>query len=635
MRKDYQEALRLGQAAERKAIRQGMSPYLPALDSFEEVKRCTKQVPVGLVELPLDRIKGNKELARNNAFANNFMPLFEENTEFAIKWSNLYDSFKEEGIRDAIIVYEYMHNYYVREGNKRVSVSKFANVDYILADVTRIIPEKNDTKEVKAYFEFLDFYKVTKNFHIAFTEPGEYEKLAELLGQDLENEWPDDLKSDLKAAFTSFEKHFRSAIKSSQDLSISETFLIYVSIFPMKTLLTDSDDQIIKNIKAARNELLGSSDMEDIQFLDKAPELAEGVRPTGLRGLFSHTVRYTRTTPLKVAFIYDAEPDESRWIDSHEAGRLYLEEVTGDEVVTQSYQTRGDLTDLAEVLDRAVSDDNAVIFTVSPNMLSETLKAAIKNPKVRYLNCSIGGTSSTVRSYHGKLYEASFLMGILAADLLLREDGGKAERRIGYLVRNFGNMSMASLNAFAIGASMIDPDCRVSMKYSGASGSYDYRKEWEEEGVRIYADFDYSLTRADARRPGVFMIGSDKDIYIGAPYYNWGRYYMQIVQTVLYGEWDARQVIDNHMATNYWFGLSTGVVDIRVSDLPYQTYKLLTFFKCALVSGNIDPFSGELRSQAKVIQEIPAFRPNTVALTYDTLSSAKIASMEWMNDNII
>ncbi len=90
------------------------------LDSKPEINNSLKVVKLGLIELPLDRIIGNKEQARNNAFANNFMPLFEETTEFAVKWSNLYDSFMQEGIRDAIIVYEYMNNYYVQEGNKRV-----------------------------------------------------------------------------------------------------------------------------------------------------------------------------------------------------------------------------------------------------------------------------------------------------------------------------------------------------------------------------------------------------------------------------------------------------------------------------------------------------------------------------------
>ena len=226
-------------------------------------------------------------------------------------------------------------------------------------------------------------------------------------------------------------------------------------------------------------------------------------------------------------------------------------------------------------------------------------------------------------------------MGILAADVMLKLPDVKPERRIGYLVRNFGNMSMANLNAFAIGVSLIDPDCRISMKYAGSSGSYDFIKEWREEGVSLYADFEYSMISASAKRPGVYIMGPDKDEYIGAPYYNWGRYYTQIVQSVLYGEWDVQQMIDNKMATNYWFGLSTGVVDVRVAKFPYQTRKLLSFFKSAIINGGMEPFSGELHSDGQVIQQSLVSNESVVSSIYDTLPASKIAVMDWMNDNII
>ncbi len=635
MRKDYQAALRLGEAAVRKAVRNGASPYLPALDSLEEIKNNPKQTPLGLVELPLNRIKGNKEVARNNAFANNFMPLFPEDSEFAFKWSALYDSYKQEGIRDAIKAYEYMHNFYVQEGNKRVSVSKYDKVDYILADVTRIIPERNDTKEVRAYYEYLDFYKVTGNMYIVLTEPGGYEKLAQLLGQDLKNIWPDDVKADLKASFTFFEKKCSKVLKIDDSFSISEMFLIYISIFPMKSLLSDPDDQIVKNIKMARNELMGSSSMDDIMFYNKVPQEGESRKKGGILGLLSGAAKYSASSPLKVGFIYDAPTDDSRWIDSHEAGRLYLGEMTGDDVVTECYQSDDSDEGYAKALESAAADRNAVIFTVSPKMMSETVKAAVRNPNIKYLNCSMGNTSSSVRCYQGKLYEAAFLMGILAADDLLRQPATKEERRIGYLVRNFGNMSMANLNAFAIGVSLIDPDCRISMKYAGSSGSYDYLTEWREEGAGMYADFEYSMKSPVMKRPGVYRMGEGKDVYLGAPFYNWGRYYMQIVQSVLHGEWNIQQMIDSRLATNYWFGLSTGVVDIRVAELPYQTRKLLAFFKSAIISGCMEPFSGELRSDGKVIQEGLASNLNTISVVYDTLPASKIAVMDWMNDNIL
>ena len=48
-----------------------------------------------------------------------------EDTEFAAKWAGLCAAhLSDEGIRDPIKCYEYLGNFYVQEGNKRVSVLK-------------------------------------------------------------------------------------------------------------------------------------------------------------------------------------------------------------------------------------------------------------------------------------------------------------------------------------------------------------------------------------------------------------------------------------------------------------------------------------------------------------------------------
>ena len=111
MRDDYKAAKKLADDAVKEANRKGISPYLPILDEKPEVKAAVSEMRVGLLELPVRRIIGNKETGRNSAFANNFMPLLDEGSEFAVKWSKLYDSFLQEGIRDAIKVYEYMNDY--------------------------------------------------------------------------------------------------------------------------------------------------------------------------------------------------------------------------------------------------------------------------------------------------------------------------------------------------------------------------------------------------------------------------------------------------------------------------------------------------------------------------------------------
>lgn len=620
MRDDYRLAKKLGERAVREAVKNGTSPYLPVLDSLEEIKFAVSQKKLGLMELPISRIKGNKEAGRNSAFANNFMPLFAEDSEFAMKWSNLYDSYKTDGIRDAIKVYEYMNQYYVQEGNKRVSVSKYGGTEYILADVTRIIPPKSDSKEVKVYYEYMDFYRCTKIFLIVFSEPGAYKKLAEFLGQDLENKWPDDLCRDLKSAFYRFSQCLKAELKMTDEFKISNSFLMYLSIFPLKTLFDATNEQITKNIRLASGELLTSADIDKAAFLSDAP--VETEKQTGFMGFFTKAKKYTAAAPLRVAFIYDVGIEESRWTDSHEAGRLFVDEMTGDEVVTSDYFANKE-GGTKKAVEKAIAEKNEIVFATSPEMQSELLKIAVLHPEVKFLNCSLGNTYSSIRCYQGKLYEAAFLMGVLAANTLLLEQT-EGPRKIGYIVRTGDSMSYINLNAFAIGVSLIDPECRISLKCMNVDPDLDYRGEWAAEGVKMFADIEYSTASVLSVRPGLYEIRDGKDVYIGAPFYNWGKYYVRIVQSVLSGAWDLTEAIGQRTAANYWFGLSTGVVDVRTPKIPYQTKKMLSFFKNAIISGMYDPFSGDIvTSDGKKIKGSDS-----------KTSESKILSINWLNENI-
>ncbi len=615
MKSDYKAARKKAEKEVRDAIREGRSPYLPVLDELEEVRSSNMTRSIGLLDLPINRIKGNKEHGRNSAFAANFMPLLDDNTEFAVKWSDLYDSYKKEGIRDAIKVYEYMHQFYVQEGNKRVSVSKFGGTDFMLADVTRVIPAKSDDPEVIAYYEYMDFFKTTHNHFIMFKEPGEYGRLAEFVGQDLKKVWPEDLCKDLKSAFFRFSRMLKKVYRIEDPYMVSNDFLIYLSIFPLATFSQDTDEQVLKNVRLARHELLTTGTIDSIEFLDQAD--VETQSGSIITNLFAKPRKYTDADPLKVGFIYDVGVDDSRWIDSHEAGRLYTGVMAGNNVQTSVYYTREDGIDGA--VDKCVSDGCELVFSVCPEYYNEILKAAVKHPEVKFASCSAGKSSPSVRCYQGKIYESSFLIGILAAQTLLLEYG-EGEHRIGYLARGTEQMNRINLNAFAIGVSMVDPGCRISLKVAGRDE--DYRRKWEEEGVKIYSDMEYSPTSNTGLRPGVYKIRDGKDIYIGASYFNWGKYYLQIVSTVLNGMWNVNELIEKHIAANYWFGLSTGVVDIRVPEIGRQTQKLLDFFKDAVISGK-DPFSGELTDNEGNDRTIGS-----------KITPGDILTIDWLNENI-
>ncbi len=62
-----------------------------------------------------------------------------------------------------------MNQFYVQEGNKRVSVLKYLGAYSIRGSVTRLVPKRTEDKENKIYFEFLDFYEVSGNCEVWFS----------------------------------------------------------------------------------------------------------------------------------------------------------------------------------------------------------------------------------------------------------------------------------------------------------------------------------------------------------------------------------------------------------------------------------------------------------------------------------
>ena len=94
---DYERAFRLGKKEYQTRMANGELPTLPALDDILPPRGYYKEVPLGLVQIPVEQIVGTKTNARSNAFANNFMPILDDNTEFALKWESLCDSHVKEG----------------------------------------------------------------------------------------------------------------------------------------------------------------------------------------------------------------------------------------------------------------------------------------------------------------------------------------------------------------------------------------------------------------------------------------------------------------------------------------------------------------------------------------------------------
>ena len=129
----YKDAQKLGQREYRACVAGGRAACLPVLDDIVTPEQVLKGSDLGIEQIPTEWIVGTKTRGRVNTFAPNFMPIAPKSSEFAQKWERLCEAHLSEGIRDPIKAYEYMHRYYVEEGNKRVSVLKFFDAPSIPA----------------------------------------------------------------------------------------------------------------------------------------------------------------------------------------------------------------------------------------------------------------------------------------------------------------------------------------------------------------------------------------------------------------------------------------------------------------------------------------------------------------------
>lgn len=73
---EYVKAYKLGKKEYQARILQEQNPTLPVLDEILPTRGTFSEVPLGLVQIPMDQIVGTKTEGRSNAFAANFLPDF-------------------------------------------------------------------------------------------------------------------------------------------------------------------------------------------------------------------------------------------------------------------------------------------------------------------------------------------------------------------------------------------------------------------------------------------------------------------------------------------------------------------------------------------------------------------------------
>ena len=607
---EYERALKLGQREFKERTARGLDPHPAVLDDLirDLTAASTEEIP--LAEIPLNRVIGTKSGSRTNAFTASFLPLLPQNSEFGQKWISLCAAhLSDKGIQNPIECFEYLGNFYVQEGNKRVSVLNHFGALRISAKVTRILPPKNDEPRIVAYYEFLNFYRASGIYDIQFTKPGDYAKLLAWLGKVPGQVWTESEERTFRAYFQYFRDAFFELDDEDLGIEPEQVLLLWLEFYSFDQLGKFTSAQLKKTLSDLWSDVIAMADQVPIQLETEPKSDAKA----------SLLTRILSPSTVQVAFIHQRDAAGSKWVKGHEEGRAYLEEVLGDKVSCRSYFHADSPEAAEELLELAVAEGAQLVFTTTPQLGRATLKAAVKYPKVRFLNCSVDVPYPSLRTYYSRIYEGKFITGAIAGAMAQND-------RIGYVATYpiFG--VPASINAFALGAQMTNPRAKIELKWSCLPGIP--IQDLIRDGIRVISNRNVPTSEQmylEFGDYGTYMVGDNGTLTpLGSPCWLWGRFYENVVNSILNGTWE--QGKDAVQPVNYWWGMKSGVIDVTLSEkLPPSLLQLADILRQGLKSGTIDPFR-----RAVIAQDGSLKCSAELGLTPDEL-----LRMDWLCDNVI
>jgi len=336
----------------------------------------------------------------------------------------------------------------------------------------------------------------------------------------------------------------------------------------------------------------------------------------------------TATRPpdqLRVAFVYIGPVGDGGWSYAHDLGRQYLErelsyvETTFVEAVAEGADAETVLNDLAQA-------GNDVVFATSFNYMDAVMEVAPDYPETIFLHATGYKTAENVGVYDGRGYQGWYLAGLVAGRMTETDIVGFiAAWPIPEVIRN--------LNAFTLGVRETNPEAAVHIEWINTWFDPPVEQSATQSLIELGADViarnsDSTAPEQLAQQRGVYAIGYDSDsravapeAVLTAPIWNWGVYYVQVVQAIHDGTWDN---------TPYWGSMADGVIELAPFGpmVPADAQQIVAEKRTALVAGTWDVFTGPIYDQMGDLQVSEGKRMSDEALlSFDWLVQGAVGSI--------
>jgi len=256
----------------------------------------------------------------------------------------------------------------------------------------------------------------------------------------------------------------------------------------------------------------------------------------------------------RIAYLYVGPVGDYGWTKTHDEGRLALQ--VAFPTLETTFEPSVAPADAPAVIDQLIADGFDLIVGTSHDFLSQMQSAAANNPNTKFLLTAGFVTAPNLGSYMGRMYQAKWLAGRLAAKV-------SKTHRLGYVSSIVIPETIRHINAFTLGARSVDPEAVVMTTFIGAwfapddetaaaNRLIDYGVDVITNGTDTPSTIEAAEKRTTSDGRQVLSIGYDNPTTctlfgpkgcVASAYYNWGPMMNRLIVSMRDGTWNPNVVV--------------------------------------------------------------------------------------------
>lgn len=199
--------------------------------------------------------------------------------------------------------------------------------------------------------------------------------------------------------------------------------------------------------------------------------------------------------PVRAGFVYPGEPSTNTWARAHDLARLDLN-ATLPYLATTYRADAIALPDVGAAIDDLAARGANLVFVTTLGADGAVKDAALRYPSLELWTAHGPGGSATSHGYFGRVEQAFYLAGYVAAK-------ASQKHRLGVLASYVTPWVVRDVNAFALGARIADPMAVTEVRFVGyyedpnKPDKHGKSKERVETELLLASGCDVVLNHAD------------------------------------------------------------------------------------------------------------------------------------------